>query len=195
VTRKDFGVIGQDQKFGFNRIQQLRSGSFGAVNASHRADEEGVSRKTQAVFCIVQTNSARGVSRCVKHLPLEFSDLQNISVFEHVVSRRRFSCVEHPQPDLPDLVQIISFGFVDSNPGCGFFPHLRIAHDMVHMAVGVDDLRDGQFVAVGQGNEFIHIVGRIHDNCLVALPITDQVSKNGVMANFELTEEQGIAHG
>ena len=78
--------------------------------------------------------------------------------------------------------------FVDDNlsPGSPF--HLCISHDVVNMAMGIDDIGDFDPEFLGLLDQHLGLIGRVDYQTLTGLLVPNEVGENGEAPDFILSQ-------
>ena len=79
----------------------------------------------------------------VDYLQLDIADPDPLSVLDQDIRRRGIFGTEHGQDTGVRSQHSIRIRFVDNCFCPGFFGHLAVAHYVVDMAMGIDDIFDG----------------------------------------------------
>ena len=75
---------------------------------------------------------------------------------------------------------------MDDNLGPRSPFHLRIPHDVINMAVGVDDIDDFKAEFGGLLDQHLGLIGRVDYQALPRLLVPNEVSENGEATDFKL---------
>lgn len=165
-------------------VEELLPAAPRQVGAANAAVEEHITVKQETLGWLKETDMAWSMTRGVQHAKAEHAYSELVSIVEIEIRRRACHCC-HTEPGRPARGMEQSFVERVDGKGCTRrFHHGSIGIGVVEVAVSIEDISDGQTVALNRTKDPLRMAARIYDGPLLGFFAADDVAIGLDQANL-----------
>ena len=181
VARVDFGIIGQmEQPLNDVRTKLLVVASR-EVGAPDAAAEERITSEDPTFDFSIEADATHGMAWCADDLKGALPYLNDLTVLQVLIGQLAFTYEGHPEHRslLPRTNKIVFYIGMCRHFDAIFLLRSSVTHDMINVAVCIDDHQRLEVMAIDEVEKFIFLAcigaARVNDDAFLGVLVVNDV--------------------